>query len=417
MPPAPTGIAAYDAAIHGGLRRIGFDVPIDVMWPVGPRQVAELASYPLGVFQLGNNAEFHLAIYRAAWRAGGLVVLHDLALDDFVGALSASGDPLGPVAVREALEAMPGVADLDVDEPLRVPWCAAIARRARGIVVHSSFARAYLEAAGCRTPIFVVPHPPPEDPSDLAAAAPRAAALRASVASRGGSRLVVAPGDVNAAKQLESVLEAVAGLDGSVHLAIVGRRIPGYDVEPAVRATGLGERVDVRLDVSDEDFRAWLLAADVTVDLRHPHRGEVSGSLARSMQAGRPAIVSATGSYLDEPDDAIVRIAAGPADADELAAAIRGLLDDDGGLRGAERLGGRRPRVRGGDPSDAVARDRPRVPGPRRLGEEPGRDRGRRAARACGRRARVRPRARQLHAIAMSPPAGPLRAPCYTRPR
>jgi glycosyltransferase involved in cell wall biosynthesis len=329
MPPAPTGIAAYDAAILGGLQRIGFELPIDVMWPVGAKQVAELASYPLGVFQLGNNAEHHLAIYRAGWRAGGLVVLHDLALDDFVRALVATGDPLGAVAVREALEAAPRLAGLELDEPLRVPWSAAIARRARGIVVHSSFARAYLEAAGCRTPIFVVPHPPPEAPAAVASAGPRAAALRASIGARRGSQLVVAPGDVNAAKQLEVVMAAVARLDRSVRLAIVGRRIAGYDVGPAVRASGLGERISVHLDVSDGDFLAWLLAADVVVDLRHPHRGESSGSLARAMQAGRPTVVSATGSYLDEPDEAVVRIAAGPADPDELAAAIRGLLADD----------------------------------------------------------------------------------------
>ena len=329
LPPAPTGIASYDRAILDGLRRIGLEIPVDPLWPVRAREVAELASYPLGVFQLGNNADFHLAIYRAAWRSAGLLVLHDLALDDFVRALLASGDPLGVVAVREALEAMPRVSHLEVDEPLRTPWCAAIARRARGIVVHSGFARRYLEACGCRTPIFVVPHPVPEDPADLEAAGPAGAMLRDRVAAAGGSHLVVAPGDVNAAKQLEPLLEAAAGLPAGVHVAIVGRRIPGYDVSAAVSSSGIAERVNVHLDVTDEEFRAWLVAADVVVDLRYPHRGEVSGSLARAMQVGRPAVVSATGSYLDAWDDAVVRIPAGPADPDRLAEAIRALLGDD----------------------------------------------------------------------------------------
>ena len=68
-----------------------------------------------------------------------------------------------------------------------------------------------------------------------------------------------------------------------------------------MRASGLGGRVSIRTDVSDEDFLAWMCAADISVDLRFPHRGEVSGSLARSMQCGRPTIVSATGTYLDLP--------------------------------------------------------------------------------------------------------------------
>ena len=64
------------------------------------------------------------------------------------------------------------------------------------------------------------------------------------------------------------------------------------------------------------------------MDLRFPHRGEVSGSLIRAMQAGKPSIVSATGTYLDTPDDAVLRVAPGPTNPSELAARIRTLLDD-----------------------------------------------------------------------------------------
>ena len=137
LPPAASGIATYDAAVLAGLDRIGFTerTPVDPVWPVGYRDVAAASDYPLGVFQMGNNASFHLAIYRAFWGARGLLVLHDLALDDFVRALLAEADPLGLVALREAIGARAPVAP-DIDEPLRTPWCAAAVRRARGIVVH-----------------------------------------------------------------------------------------------------------------------------------------------------------------------------------------------------------------------------------------------------------------------------------------
>jgi glycosyltransferase involved in cell wall biosynthesis len=117
-------------------------------------------------------------------------------------------------------------------------------------------------------------------------------------------------------------------LPQDVHLALVGRRIPGYDVEPMVRGSGLGARVSVHTDVSDEDFLAWMCAADVAVDLRFPHRGEVSGSLSRSMQVGRPTVVSATGTYLDLPQDVVVRVPAGRLEPQELADALRTLVDD-----------------------------------------------------------------------------------------
>ena len=87
--------------------------------------------------------------------------------------------------------------------------------------------------------------------------------------------------------------------------------------------------MSVFADVDDADFLGWLAAADVVVDLRFPHRGEVSGSLARAMQAGKPTVVSATGTYLDIPDDCVLRVAAGPADPSELALRLRTLLEDD----------------------------------------------------------------------------------------
>jgi glycosyltransferase involved in cell wall biosynthesis len=214
------------------------------------------------------------------------------------------------------------------NEPLRDPWCAHVARRARGIIVHSAFCKAYLEGFGCRTPVFVVPHPIVESEADMRRAVDRGRELRAGPEARGMRSLVVAPGDLNEAKRLDSVLVAAHELDEHVHIALVGRHIEGYDVDRVVDTARLGDRVTLAPDVSDDDFRGWLAAADVVVDLRFPHRGEVSGSLIRAMQAGKPSIVSATGTYLDAPDDAVLRVAPGPTNPSELAAAMRTLLED-----------------------------------------------------------------------------------------
>ena len=76
---------------------------MDVLWPIEPKDAPRLPGYRLGIFQLGNNVEFHLEVYRAAFLAqASLIVLHDLALDDFVRGLRTLGDPLGFMATREA---------------------------------------------------------------------------------------------------------------------------------------------------------------------------------------------------------------------------------------------------------------------------------------------------------------------------
>jgi len=337
LPPAPTGIATYHRAVLDGLERIGFTdrMPVDPVWPVRDADFATVPAYRLAIDHLGNNADFHLPIYRMVWQAPGLIVLHDLSLDDFVRGLMTSGDKLGFVAMREALEARERMTlpEALANKPLRIPWIAAVARRARGIVVHADFCRRYLEDLDCRTPVFVIPHPPVESAHAIAAAEPAGRRLRDRI---GAGTLVVAPGDINEAKQLDALLAAAKTLPDDVHVAIVGRTVETYDFAPIARAAALGPRLHLETDVSDDAFLAWLAAADIIVDLRHPHRGEVSGSLARAMQVGRPAIVSATGTYLDSPDGTVLTVAPGPTDPAELAASISELIADP---RRRDRMG------------------------------------------------------------------------------
>jgi glycosyltransferase involved in cell wall biosynthesis len=332
MPPAATGIASYDRAVLAGLRRIGFleRHRTDVVWPVGGQHLRSILAYELGIYQIGNNAEFHRYIYGLAMASPGLVVLHDLALDGLVHGLEMTNDPHGLDAARQAAAARYRVTDPNVliHEPLRIVWCAAVARASRGIIVHSAFCKRYLESAGVRTPVFTVPHPVVEDGSAMRRAEPRARELRALLEAAGARTIVVAPGDINEAKCLPALVEAMAALPRDMHAVLVGRRIPGTDIGAAISGRGLGDRVTVHHDVSDDEFRAWLVAADIAVDLRFPHRGEVSGSLSMAMMAGVPTIVSATGTYLDIPEDAVVRVAPGPVDPAELAVRLRELSED-----------------------------------------------------------------------------------------
>jgi glycosyltransferase involved in cell wall biosynthesis len=331
LPPEPTGIATYHRAVLDGLGRIGFELPVQSVWPVREDDLATLADHRLGIYHLGNNISFHRDIYRLVWARPGVAVLHDLALDDFVRGLQSLGDPLGFVAIREALDARELLTMPEASEnpPLRIPWVAAVARRARGIVVHAPFARAYLEDIGCRTPIFVVPHPPVESEAAIARARPEGERLRAAARAAGAATLVVAAGDINEAKQLEPLLAALARLPEDVHLVVVGRTVSTYDFTSVARETGLGSRLRIDNDVSDERFLAWLHAADIVADLRFPHRGEVSGTLVRAMQVGRPTLVSATGSYRDEPDGSVVAVPPGVPDPDVVAAEIAGLAADE----------------------------------------------------------------------------------------
>ena len=324
QPPARTGIATYSAQVLAGLRSAG--MAIEAPWPLGGRVDELVDASDLAVYHVGNNAEFHGEIYRLAMRRPGLVVLHDLAIDDLVRWFADADDPLGRRAGEEADRARVRLweARPDIGPPLDTPWCAHLARRSRGVIVHSTFGRDYLEAFGSRTPAFVVPHPVIEAPRAARGAPSLAAKLRARIPQ---PFVIGILGDVGGPKGIEAVLAAAHHLGEDVAVVVAGRRIPGYEVDDAVIASGIVHRVTVEHDVDERRFYAWLHAVDVVVNLRHPHRGEVSGTLVRALAAGKPAVVQAVGTYLDWPADAVVRIPAGEPVPSLLAAALDGLRD------------------------------------------------------------------------------------------
>ncbi len=411
LPPARTGVATYDRAVLDGLRRIGFfdRHRMDVLWPIEPKHAPRLPGYRLGVFELGNNVEFHLEAYRAAFLAQ---VVADRACTTWRSTTSSGG--CGRSATRSG------------------SWRRVRPPRSGSTSTHrTSCATSRCESRGARTSLVALaassstPRSAPGTWRRPAVARPSSSCRIPSSsrrptcgarsiarpscaperAAKGMRSLVVAPGDLNQAKRLDAVLAAAHELDDDVHVVLVGRRIEGYDVDAVVDAARLGDRVVLASDVSDDDFRGWLAAADVVVDLRFPHRGEVSGSLIRAMQAGKASIVSATGTYLDVPDDAVLRVAPGPTSPGELAERIRSLLaDPDLRARMGEAARAHVDAVRTSeatakgyearDRGDPAPGPRPRSQGPRDLGQgarRPRRRRGRPARRPrCGLRASAR---------------------------
>jgi len=327
LPPERTGIATYAAAVLGGIAASRTSHDIDRVWPLGRNALARIREADVGVFQIGNNVEFHGDIYALSVWNPGVVVLHDLAIDGLIWGLGEVKSPLAAPARAEAmLAARAGAAE---DDPLAIPWCAQLVRRARAVIVHSRFAKDYLEGSGCRTPIAVAPHPVVERDADVDRARGRRDAIRARV---GGADevLVGVAGDLNATKGIQQLLEALPKIRTRVRLVLVGRKA-GWDLDAAIRASGVGDRVSVFRDVEDDEFLSWLCAFDILVNLRYPHRGETSGSLVRALHAGTPTIVSGVGAYLEIPEDVVVRIAPGVPHPTELAGAIDRLAGDRAG--------------------------------------------------------------------------------------
>jgi hypothetical protein len=97
LPPERTGIATYAAAVLEGIAAAGTEHEIDRVWPLGRSALARVREADVGVFQIGNNVEFHGDIYALSVWNPGVVVLHDLAIDGLIWGL---GEVKSPLAAR-----------------------------------------------------------------------------------------------------------------------------------------------------------------------------------------------------------------------------------------------------------------------------------------------------------------------------
>ena len=321
--------------------------PASVLVPPGVR-VERIASLPLleladgrfdEVVYFVGNSRFHLEELRMLRRRPGCVVLHDARLTILHSELAESFPDEVPDGFGAALHrmypgrypsAMGGSGYLPLPEEglFGVLMVADVAELATRLFVHSSHAADLVELDCGRRPevVFAIPSPPVVEHGPI----------RSS-----GTPLVASFGFVSPAKRSELVLEAMADVPGA-ELALVG--FSGEEYLDALRsradALHLGDRVHVTGRVDSAGYSDWLTKATVAVQLRMHSNGESSASVAETLAAGVPTVVTDLGTFAEYPDDVVVKV---PVDIDAagLAAVLRRLLNDadqlaelrDAGLR------------------------------------------------------------------------------------
>src|SRR5204862_322294 len=79
----------------------------------------------------------------------------------------------------------------------------------------------YLEEFGCKTPVFVVPHPPVESEAAIRRAEAAATGYRSQMPR--DAVVIGVFGDLNAAKGIEALLEAAGTIETPVHVQLGAR--------------------------------------------------------------------------------------------------------------------------------------------------------------------------------------------------
>ncbi len=327
--PAASGISDYSEELLPYLGQYA-DITLyleDGLRPDNPQLTRHLEVQPLRrlepaqrrrpydaiIYHMGNSS-VHAGIWRAAQRLPGVIVLHEFVLHHFMLWYAANRRHDVQLYVRE-MQARYGaegahIAQLMIrgrftEATFHFPCCEPVVAAAVGLLVHSRYVQAQVNALRPELPTAVVPMGVPLPP-----AIPRAAA-RARLGIAPDTLLLASFGHINAYKRLEPVLRALLELHRerpNARYVLVGSMSPHYDVSGLIQRMGLEDLVTITGYVSRAIFEDYVAAADICLNLRHPTAGETSASLLRLLGAGRPTLVSATGAFTELPPDVAAQV-------------------------------------------------------------------------------------------------------------
>jgi glycosyltransferase involved in cell wall biosynthesis len=348
LPPVRSGIADYARDLLPHLvESFEVEVFVDPRHPLvaegaygtlplhpGTELGRRFADFDGVVYQLGNNLH-HRFVLELAGELPGIVVLHDLVLHHLYEEIAGLEDEWGTygAALREAYGPI-GTAVVQWKrwrlasdrENFDLPLFEPIGARSRGILVHSRSAAAAVRRRLPQTPIERIPMGIPREPElDRDGARGRLGLSPEQV-------LIGAFGFLTPIKRLDVLARALREAwrqCPELRLVLVGEESPGLRLEEIFTRSELdGGRIELRGYVAEVEYRDWMAATDVAVNLRFPSAGETSASLLRLLGAGKCTLVSAYRQFLEIPEPAVVRIPLGMEEEGTLARELVALARD-----------------------------------------------------------------------------------------
>ncbi len=291
--------------------------------------------FDLCVYHQGNNP-YHEFIYERALITPGLLVLHEHCLHHLiVGKTLARGDAegywnelfyaYGNRGARLAEMRIGGTVSSDYQQFL-FPLNRRLVASSLGLIVHNAYSFAQLEGLREGCPVEIIPHH--LSPKNYELDEMDKVECRRSLGVPEDAWVVASLGFVTESKRIPVVLAAfkklLSVMPKSIYM-IIGEDHPTGGVAPLIEEMGLGDKVRITGYTTETDFFRYLKTVDVVVNLRFPTAGETSGTLIRSLGAGKPVIVTDFGQFGEMPDDCCLKVRLGPDEERELYLQLRAL--------------------------------------------------------------------------------------------
>jgi len=281
--------------------------------------------HDINIYHIGNN-DNHSYIYSVCQEYPGIVVLHEPMLHHFVFSQTVGNNRLKDYLreldycyktersqiVKLTLE------DRDEDSWFEYPLVDRIVDSSMGMIVHSEFARKKVLEVNPRANVRKILHhfaPQPEDHMR----SPEL--IREILGFHKDDFLIGSVGYLTSSKRIDVLLRTVARLKAQGYrakLLLVGKMLPGCEAPLWIEELGLDDDVLWTGFVDSQTFREYINIPDMFVVLRHPSAGETSGSVIKTMGAGKPVVVSDHFAFSEFPDDCCVKISTGENEETEL---------------------------------------------------------------------------------------------------
>jgi glycosyltransferase involved in cell wall biosynthesis len=312
LPPAPTGVADYAAALLAELEKL-----CEVRTHAGEASVH--------LYQLGNN-HLHGAIYDRALATSGVVLLHDANLHHFYLGRLTGEEYVREFAAQYGAWHEATARQLFVERALsaadpryfQFPMLGKVLAGARAVIVHNRAAAVEVlrHSGGRDLPVEVIPHLMPPAPAPREG---RVARLRERYAIAPSEFVLGVFGHLRPTKRIAAILRAFQAARArgvrQLRLVIAGEPVSReWDDAFDWRQPGL-----IRLGfLPGAEFWDWAHLVDAGVNLRYPSSSETSGIALRLMAAGKPVIVTAGEEWSGMPEGAVIPIGGGLGEQDEL---------------------------------------------------------------------------------------------------
>ena len=276
--------------------------------------------YDLNVYQIGNNLA-HAYALPYVLRHPGLLVLHDAVVHPSRALHAVEGGDM--TAYREAAErcrpdvgrALGHLVAGGLASPqlfFRFPLCEDLVRGSLLTGVHGTVLAEWVHALVPEARVCSLAHW-----RSVPEVGPQAVAeWRQEVLGNEEGVIVGCFGNIDAARRLDRILQAVSDLRPSVRIELVvaGSVDPDLDLPRRAASMGIKEQVHWLGRVDSGDFGALIRSVDFAVNLRYPPARASSGVLHQLLQAGVPTIITDLVHWAEYPATAVQRVPAGPDD-------------------------------------------------------------------------------------------------------